>query len=292
MRKMVTIFVLMIMASFTVSSQDLSVQYEELTAPDFVNAVEKSGSTAIIPLGILEKHGTHLPLGTDIFLSRAISNQAAGEEYTIVFPLYYFGQIFEARHQPGTISYSKDLMWNILQETCDELSRNGIKKIILVNGHGGNNYFLPFFCQEQLAEQKDYVVVWFRPEEGRELTEKIRALRNTTTGGHADEEETSMMLVAREDLVHADRATQQSGEDLERLKELPFGYTGIWWYASYPNHYAGDGSTPNKEIGKLIIDNAAGQLAELVRYLKQHDTVKELQDRFYGESEEPLKWKQ
>ncbi len=277
---------------FTGYSQEIPVQYEELTAPDFLKAVKKSGATAIIPLGILEKHGPHLPVGTDMFLARAISLQAASEEYTIVFPPYYFGQIFEARHQPGTISYSQELMWNILQETCDELARNGIKKIILVNGHGGNNNFLPFFCQSQLAEEKDYAVVWFQPEESNALTEKIQSLRTTTTGGHADEEETSMMLIAREDLVHADRATRQSGEDQARLKDLPYGYTGIWWYAKYPNHYAGDGSTPNKEIGKLIIDNSASQLVELIRYLKENDRIRELQDQFYGEGREPTNTRQ
>ena len=80
----------------------LSVHYEELTAPQFLLAVEKSGGTCIIPLGIIEKHGAHLPLGTDLISCRERARQAAEREYTIVFPAYYFGQIFEARHQPGT----------------------------------------------------------------------------------------------------------------------------------------------------------------------------------------------
>lgn len=269
-------------------SQGLPFHYEDLTGPDFIKAVENSSSTAIIPLGILEKHGPHLPLGTDMYLAREISERAARLEYTIVFPPYYFGQIFEARHQPGTISYSYKLMWDILQETCDELSRNGIKKIILVNGHGGNNHFLPFFCQAQLATQKDYSVVWFRPQEGEQLVKKIEKLRTTTTGGHADEEETSMMLAARADLVHSERASQQSGADLNRLKNLPFAYTGIWWYASYPNHYAGDGSTPTIDIGEMLLDNYALQLVELLKYLKENDTIRELQDEFYMNAKKPL----
>jgi len=115
----------------------LPVQWEELTAPDFVTAVARSAATVIVPLGIVEKHGPHLPMGTDLFDARELSLRAAREEYAIVFPPYYFGQIFEAKHQPGTLAYSERLIWDLLQETVDEIARNGAKKIILVNGHGG-----------------------------------------------------------------------------------------------------------------------------------------------------------
>ncbi len=84
----------------------LSVKWEELTAADFVRAIQKSQGTCLLPFGILEKHGPHLPLGTDLINVRYVALQAAQREYAVVFPEYYFGQIFEARHQPGTIAYS------------------------------------------------------------------------------------------------------------------------------------------------------------------------------------------
>src|SRR5438093_1316905 len=96
----------------------LSVQWEELTAPDFVQAVERSSGVCLLPFGILEKHGPHLPLGTDLFDARALALRAAKNEYSLVFPAYYFGQIFEAKSQPGTVAYSERLMWDLLQETC------------------------------------------------------------------------------------------------------------------------------------------------------------------------------
>jgi creatinine amidohydrolase len=266
----------------------LSVHMGELTAPDFIRAVEQSGGTCLIPAGILEKHGAHLPLSTDLLTAREISKRAAGMEYTIIFPEYYFGQIFEAKHQPGTIAYSSELIWKILEETCEELSRNGIKKIVIVNGHGGNNHFFAFFCQAQLAARKDYIVVLFSPDES-DAEAKISALKTTDYGGHADEEETSVIYSFRPDLVHADRATSQSGRDMDRLAVLPYGYTGIWWYASYPNHYAGDGSDPKQEIGEILLDSQAEQLAALIRYLKEEHTIEDLQNRFFEESEQPLK---
>jgi creatinine amidohydrolase len=159
-----------------VFSQELSYRLEELTAPDFVQAVEKSGKTCIIPIGVMEKHGAQLPLGTDLYMAREYALRAAEQEYTVVFPWYYFSQINEARHQPGTISYSPELIWKVLQETLDELNRNGFEKIILVNGHGGNNAFLNYFGMAQLSEPRNYTLYWFRPERSRDVREKAEAL--------------------------------------------------------------------------------------------------------------------
>jgi len=268
---------------------DLPVRYEELTAPDFVKAVAKSEGTCLIPLGVIEKHGPHLPLGTDLLNVRAVALRSAQQEYTIVFPEYYFSQIFEGQHQPGTIAYSQELMWEILEETCDELGRNGIKKIILVSGHGGNNNFLPYFCQTQLASRKDYALYLYRPADDPELEARLKKMRKTTTGGHADEAETASMLANRPELVHLDRAKDQSGEDLKRLTELPDFYTGIWWYASFPNHYAGDGSPASRELGELVMQGMVNQLVKAIREVKQDKSVLELQKRFFDEAENPLK---
>jgi creatinine amidohydrolase len=268
---------------------DLPVKYEELTAPDFVKAVAKSEATCLIPLGVIEKHGPHLPLGTDLLNVRLVALRAAQQEYTIVFPEYFFSQIFEAKHQPGTLAYSQELMWEVLEETCDELGRNGIKKIILVNGHGGNNSFLPYFCQAQLARRKDYAVYLYRPTGDPEAETRVRKMRKTTTGGHADEEETAVMLANRPELVHLERAKDQSGADQKRLTELPDFYTGIWWYASYPNHYAGDGSPASRELGEVLVQSDVKQLVKAIQEVKKDTAVLELQKRFFDEAENPLK---
>src|SRR6266567_5078452 len=154
---------LMILHEAILPAQSLSVKWEELTAGDFVAAIEKSQGTCVLPFGILEKHGPHLPLGTDLINVRYASLHGAQQEYAIVFPEYYFGQIFEAKHQPGTVAYSAKLQLELLQETADEMARNGCKKIIIANGHGGNNYLLPFIAQAQLAAPRDYVVYVAQP---------------------------------------------------------------------------------------------------------------------------------
>ena len=119
-----TLSALIAFAGFQATAQELSVKMENLTAIEFKTAVEKSAKTAIIPIGVLEKHGPHMPLGTDVFTAREMAIRAAEKEYAVVFPWYQFSQINEARHQPGTISYSPELIWRVLQETLNELHRN------------------------------------------------------------------------------------------------------------------------------------------------------------------------
>ncbi|MGA8493781.1 MAG: creatininase family protein, partial [Terriglobales bacterium] len=95
----VTFAVVLIFTSMGWPEDKLSVHWEELTAADFRSAIEQSKGTCLLPFGILEKHGPHLPLGTDLLNVRYVAVRAAQQEYAIVFPEYYFGQIFEARHE-------------------------------------------------------------------------------------------------------------------------------------------------------------------------------------------------
>ncbi|NMC36702.1 MAG: creatininase family protein [Bacteroidales bacterium] len=271
------------------SSTSLPFKMEELTSPQFARAAELSKGVCIIPLGIIEKHGPHLPLGTDLFEAREAATEAAKKEYAIVFPPYFTGQIFEARHQPGTIAYSNELMWKMLEETCQELARNGLKKIVLVNGHGGSTSFLQYFCQSQLAARKDYIVVLFREGDEPVNAKEIQSLKKAKVDGHAGEEETSMMYFIRPDLVDVGAITNESGLDQKGLDKLPFGYTGIWWYASFPNHYASDVARPDKKLGELLIKRWSDQIAELVGYLKNNNNIEQLQEEFYQRAENPMK---
>src|SRR5580704_15298035 len=110
-------------------AQGLSTNWEELTGPDFVKAIQEAKGVCLIPFGIIEKHGPTGPTGTDLLNVRYATFEATKQEYAIVFPEYYFGQIFEAKHQPGTLAYSTHLQLEMLQETTAEMARNGCKKV-------------------------------------------------------------------------------------------------------------------------------------------------------------------
>jgi creatinine amidohydrolase len=265
----------------------LSVHWEELTASDFRDAIALAQGTCLLPFGILEKHGPHLPLGNDLLNVRYVALNAARQEYAIVFPEYYFGQIFEAKHQPGTVAYNARLQLELLQETTEEMARNGCKKIVIVNGHGGNNSLLPYFAQTQLDRPHDYVVyVLGVPRRGEQGEPKHKS--NPATDMHAGESETSISMIARPDLLHLDRASQESGADQARLN-LPEGlYTGIWWYARFPNHYAGEGAAASTELGEFEARTWINSITQAIRAVKSDQESLRLQTEFYKRSKRPL----
>ncbi len=276
------------LASACLAQPSASIKWEELTAADFAAAIQKSKGTCLLPFGIIEKHGPHLPLGTDLLNVRYAALHGAEQEYAIVFPEYYFGQIFEARHEPGTMAYSAKLQLELLQETADEMARNGCKKIIIVNGHGGNNSLLPYFAQAQMASPHDYVVYVYR---GAGSVPGRPPLKSKTDG-HAGESETSHLMISRPDLVHMDRAALESGADQNRL-DLPSSvYTGIWWYAKFPGHYAGDGTLANKELGEFDMQHWIDGIAAAIRAIKSDQVSLRLQNEFFENAKHPLETKQ
>jgi creatinine amidohydrolase len=282
-------YTVLILAVFLTASNGsaqtkLSPKWEELTAADFKQAIAQAQGTCLLPFGILEKHGPHLPLGTDLLNVRYVAEHAAQQEYAVIFPEYFAGQIFEAKHEPGTIAYSPDLQLRLLQETTDEMARNGCKKVIIVNGHGGNESLLPYFAQTQLYKPHDYVVYvqW-----GHEPTKKVGA-EKTGPDWHAGESETSNVLVTHPNLVHMDRAGEESGADQKRLKLPENVYTGIWWYARFPYHYSGNGAAATKEQGEADVQSWVNAVERAIKAVKADDESLKLQNEFYEKSVHPL----
>jgi len=279
----VLILTALILTTVTHAQSKLSTKWEELTAADFKEAIARAQGTCLLPFGILEKHGPQLPLGTDLLNVRYVAEHAAQQEYAIIFPQYFAGQIFEAKHEPGTIAYSPDLQLRLLQETTEEMARNGCKKVVIVNGHGGNEHLLPYFAQSQLYKPHDYVVYvqW-----GHEPTKKV--VEKSGPDYHAGERETSNVLVTHPDLVHMDRAASESGADQKRLKLPDSVYTGIWWYARFPYHYAGDGGAASKEEGEADLQSWINTVVRAIRAIKADEESLRLQNEFYEKSAHPL----
>jgi creatinine amidohydrolase len=95
-------------------------------------------------------------------------------------------------------------------------------------------------------------------------------------------------MISRPDLVHVDRARRQSGADQARLK-LPEGlYTGIWWYARFPHHYAGEGAVASRELGEFAAKTWINAVVESIRAVKADRETLRLQNEFYERSNRPL----
>ena len=223
----VTIFVCL-----HVTAQKLPQRWDEITAADWDKALTKSNKTCILPIGILEKHGPHVPMGSDLIRVREYAARATQKEYAVVFPDYFYGQINEAKHQPGVFALPERVVWDLLENTCDEIARNGFNKIVIINGHGGNPELIKYFIQTRLEKERNYAVYFFQPSSDSVFNKQVNALRHSDARGdqHAGERETSEVLYFRPELVQLDSAKNESGKNLNRLS-IPNIYTAIWWYA-------------------------------------------------------------
>ena len=263
------------------------MRWEELTGDRFAEAVKECEGVCLVPLSVIERHGHHLPLGTDMYEGRAMVSRVAALEPVIEFPDYYFTQIPEARHLAGTISIDGDLMIKLLDNVCREIARNGLKKIVLVNAHGGNNGLVAMFNMLQLLTPRDYVV-YVAGSFGFVSAEDLPW--DDADDNHAGPSETSMMLALRPELVHMDRVpADDEGKARDRLHSLnEVGVrTGIWWYADYPTHYAGNAAPATAEAGEKILDTIAEAIARAVRAIKADTEAKRLQDEFFAASASP-----
>lgn len=262
--------------------------WEELTSEKLKEAADRCGKVCLLPIGVVERHGDHLPLGTDMYIGRAVAERAAGLEPAVVFPYYFMGQIMEGAHYPGTVAYQGELIFKLLEETCQEIGRNGFEKILLVSSHGGNKAFLDFFAQSMLGKAKDYVVyvtsvLSLKEEQVTSLKERFGDME-LTAGKHAGFKETALMLAIAPQLVHMDRQDAEQGVSLDRDRQLQKEdvSSGFGWYSRYPYHYAGCHLGAAEEIGRAILEMNAENLARAVRTVKEDNITSGLAKEFYA----------
>ena len=266
--------------------------WEELSAKEMKQLATDSGGICILPIGCLEKHGEHLPTGTDMYIGRAIAKRAAKKEKVLVFPYYFMGQASECKHYAGCIGASHELIMTSLLEMCDEISRNGFKKIVLLNSHGGNNMFLNFFAMKMPSLDRDYVV--YVTTAWASSTERIQQIYDFAgtdeMGEHAGLSETAQMLYLRPDLVHMDKQDAESGRRRNQLGRLKGHgvFTGLTWYGDFPEHYAGDHTKATAELGKLIVDLSCEELCETIRAIRGDDVTPRLFKEYNANAHNPL----
>jgi creatinine amidohydrolase len=257
------------------------MQWEQLTAAEFARAARETG-VCVIAMGVVEKHSEHLPLGTDYLNGHKIACMAAEKEPAVVFPPFYFGQIYEARCFPGTVTIKPTLLIELIQGVFDEIGRNGLKKIVVWNAHGGNNHLLNFIAQCALWEEKPYSLYIPMGHVSPDMREAWQAICETTLHGHACECETSISLANHGHLVKMDSVPAEPAMPLERMQALPPTYTGIWWYSNYPDHYAGDARVATPDKGRALVQLQVDFLAGYIAAVKADQVVPALEQEFFN----------
>ena len=267
------------------------MKWEELNVLEFEEGLAKSKGVVLVPIGCLEKHGAHMPIGTDIILAREIALKASLIEDVMVFPFIPFGVVGEVKHKLGTISLSSNLIYHMLDELCDELERNGFNKIIFIDGHGGNQNFLKYFMQSRLEKPHNYVTYYFDlgQKDGLFWKEYQEEFGRVHESGHACEFETASFIDINSDLINMNNINPEETKALHRLDKLSEAtlYTGISWYADYPNQIAGDPSNANSERGKWINERNIKRLVNAIKVVKEDSQSLELLDEFYSKHQNP-----
>lgn len=279
----------------------------DLREEEFEDAIECSGGLCVIPLGCTEKHGQHLPVGTDYFETLNIVKRAAELEEVMILPVEaWLGEVsvFHSIKDPkqarlrGCIGIKQSTLLTVLEELCDEVARNGFRKILIVNGHGGNVPMLRHFLRCQTYENKPYATLstfaipMKELEPGRlicTLTERkedfpyvtgkdIEVLKDYQKtgygGGHADFRETAFIMAYDKNLVAENRYDAESGHSLHRtdyLKKLGIEAAN-GWLCDFPNSF--EGNAPfgcSESLGRAMTELSAENLAKKLKLLKEDE---------------------
>lgn len=165
--------------------------------------IKKSKGVAIIPIGSVEQHGLHLPVGTDTYVAMTLAEAAAVETNTLIVPPVWFGWSPHHMVLPGTITIRAEILVEYLFDIIKSMSEHGIKKFVLLNGHRIVNIIWMQLAAEKAQRELDVDVKIFDPAYmSKDLVREL----GFGPIGHADEIESSHMLYRYENLVQMDKA--------------------------------------------------------------------------------------
>jgi creatinine amidohydrolase/Fe(II)-dependent formamide hydrolase-like protein len=242
----------------------------------------KKMDVALLPVGALEQHGPHLPLDTDAFdadyLARRVA-EACSDPKPLVLPLIPFGVSYHHADFTGTVSISNDTLAKMIYEIGMSVSRNGIRKLVIINGHGGNSPALNYAAQMINRDARIFVCV----DTGETSDVDIDKIIDTPNDVHAGEIETSTGLAVRPQLVQMDRAKKHIPKFSSRYLNFT-SKRGVLWYAYTrkisPSGVMGDPTKASAAKGDRIWEIMIAHLVSLVEDLKRL-TLDEIHHRNY-----------
>ena len=258
-------------------------------------------------MGCVEKHGPHLPLGTDIIEGSAIAYLASQLETVCVAPDFTFGDTLPAAAPTapdGYITISLNTMMTLLEEMCEQAAKNGFKKVVVLNFHGGNCSWLSTFARHLYTKKRDYEFFICQPvlTAPHKMAEKILAqgkevfpeLNDEDVAllmkyheqkmkiGHGGFGETSYVMAVTPESVKLENLGSESGQSthiMDYLNEAKVSIQSNGWDYNYPNAYAGDDPYGcNERIGKAAIRMAAEIYAKQFKVIKDDELVLKLQE--------------
>lgn len=246
------------------------ILWAEMRRPEIEEARDAK-AVVVVPIGSIEQHGLHLPLDTDTQTVTEIALRAArslDEPWVLVAPTLAYGLSPHHMDFAGTITLRFDTMVNVVCDVCRSIHHHGFRKILLLNGHGGNTALLNG-AAVRLVEEKIYVasMTYWAP-----ITAELREAGKSPIGGmsHAGEMETSLQLYLRPHLVDMANAVAEPIVPLTSFFLRDFRAPGT---VTYPldlkidsrNGVRGDPTYAEAETGERILAAAVAKVAQFLR---------------------------
>jgi creatinine amidohydrolase len=252
----------------------------EMTTEEVKKALEKN-DMVIMPFGSTEQHSRHLPLGTDSIITYEITKKVAekiNKEFPVlVAPLVSVGKSIEHMFFDGTITFQRETLTNIVLDISRSLIKHGFKKIVLINGHGGNTRLLGDLLKDIRYETGAFVslIDLWSPALLHDVLKKIIDIKKCEVF-HAGLLETSFMMLLRPDLVHEDkiqkepphRFTEETGFKYHKLIGSKLG--GFSWLTKdvTKSGIIGDPTKATKEIGETVLNYVVDEACNVLREVK------------------------
>jgi creatinine amidohydrolase len=207
----------------------------------------------ILPIGATEQHGRHLGLGTDYLIAQEIARRIGEHTNTLVAPTLNYGMSHFHLEFAGTISLSPTTLSAVLEDIFQSLYRHGFRRVLVVNGHGGNQpsiHSAASIVQNQLPDLRvKFSQWWLAPEILRMVDETLGAQRGT----HASNHETALMRAVAPDAVHTTRIAKR---DAPVVPENGFD-SPTRFREKFPDGVMGlDPSAATTELGERILEKS------------------------------------
>lgn len=255
--------------------------WSQLTWPEAEQRFQQV-NIALLPVGAIEQHGPHLPLDTDAFDANYLAQrvaEACSDPKPLVLPVIPYGVSYHHDEFKGTISISNDTLSHLVYEIGINVARNGIEKLVIINGHGGNAPALNFAAQMINEDAHIFVCV----DTGETSDVDIYEIADTPNDVHAGEIETSTSLAVRPHLVKMEEASKLIPQFSSRYLNFT-SKRGVSWYAYTKkisaNGVMGDPTKASAEKGRKIWKVMIAHLVALVEDLKRM-TLDEVYQRRY-----------
>lgn len=252
----------------------------EMTIEEIKEVLEKT-DMVMVPFGSTEQHSRHLPLGTDSIITYEITKRVAekiNKEFPVlVAPLISIGKSIEHMSFSGTITFQRETLAKIVLDISRSLIKHGLKKITLINGHGGNTRLLGDLLKDIRYETGAFVslIDSWSTALLHDVLKKITDIEKCEVF-HAGLLETSFMMLLRPDLVHEDkiqkglphRFTEETGFKYHRL--IGNKLSGFSWLTKdvTKSGIIGDPTKATREIGKVVMDFAVDEICDILRETK------------------------